>query len=423
MASRHILSAIIFALPVDLVFELFYQMYVKYHCNDILAGYEKANTFIEDLSKNLNDSNCKEYDYKQLLPKTINHVMHHLAGHLFLCFNSFLFVMFIASKKICDSLAVKFKSFSLLFIKDFMGLSSMEMFLLQLEHCIVVYLESPNFIKQCISHKFYHAHESVINVIWVILIIFAVVPILVRCKVYCEVRLHYEAPLVAAAVFTIFLFFYKLFLFNVDLRILRNLEDINITKFNVLNDYIGGKGYNINIYNDKEKHYDTSQLVLDFVFSKNIILYGDISKYSFKEKEAALLHCSFDFSFWGQLSEVFIPLVQRFLFAFICIYFSKYHLKRFCNDHIGHITAFLILEEMLDTNVQKFIFAPFNILELFIEGGANSLVKKHGLGNDYAKYLLISELHAHSAHIHPSFFYDLFNKNNKLLTRINNLID
>ncbi|KAI5169327.1 hypothetical protein PAEPH01_0619 [Pancytospora epiphaga] len=406
MALRSAFILALIAFPLDIIYETIYQ--ANFRAN--------FNTELEKFPGVLNLIKTQHIDkFKHHALHSISHTISHLLIHLGLIYTSAVFVMAILSNSFCAIAENACKTLNFLFLSSFMSLSPMEMLLLQLEHFIVIFFECSFYF----SHVF--GFNILVSLLWIIVLIFFYIPLHVRAKVYLEHKLRYVAPIAMAAVFSTTIYIYKYVSFKIDLGIYHHLVPIT-NSFPILERFCKEHGIGVEYYSSNDKYYDKACSALSLFTDRNIILYGSLGKLSPREIEAALLHESFAFSWLGMLDTFILPTLEKFLFAGLCIFFSKRFLKHFCSKHIGHITAFLILEECLSLGVQRFIFFPINIIRLGIEHRADAMVKASGLGMEYAKFLLLSEVDAHLSHINPSNIYQLFHCEGKLFNRIEFLI-
>lgn len=402
----NVLLPIFIAIPMDLVYELIHQSFFSKNIRKCLM-------------KNRNTIDFLSHGSDQELEKSIHHNIHNTICHLIIhwCLLKIcaVFVCICASPRFCELIDNKMKNVKFMFINRFMGLSSFEMLLIQIEHVCILYCECKG--------PFFHVYGNTwLSLgIFLIVLIFLIVPLLVRCKVYMEKRFCSLAPFLSAIIFTIFLEFYHFIIFNIDHLVLEKLIKIT-NNYKILNSYCKDKSINFVAYNNPDKEYDTCTSSSSFAFSVNAIIYGSLSHFKPKEIEAALLHEAFKHTFVGVVGNTILPLVQRILFAVFLVYFSKRCLKPFCNRNISHVTGFLVLEEVLSMGVERFIFFPIMWLQQYVDGVGDKAIKEAGLGVDYAKFLLHSRMHAHLEIINPSLFYRIFNRENHLFERISKLI-
>lgn len=406
MAYKHIIVCAIMLFSIDLIYELLFQAYFLHNYDSEVQSYPTVLKFIRDRK-------IKDFEHQAL--HSIDHTIKHLITHLCLVQVAVCFLIVSISESIGGILSEAMKGVNFLFLSGFMSLTPAEMLVLQLEHIIMLYFEC----------KCYFAHvfgdNILVMLLWFIVLMFFYVPLHARAKVWLEHRLHYVAPIAMAAMFSTTVYLYKYISFKIDLDLLHHLGSIS-DRFETLEAFCRAHNLAIRFFRSDEKHYDTACAALSLFADRNVIVYGDLARFTDREIEAALLHECFSFTTLGTAGAVFLPTLQKFLFAGFCIFFSKRFLKHLCTGYTGHITAFLVAEEALSMSLQRFLFCPLNLACQAIEARADSVVVAHGLGTDYAAFLLRSEVEAHNSHIGASFLYRLFNKESNLFERVDRLI-
>lgn len=398
--------ALLLVLSVDIISEIICQRAVP-HRFSLYSKPSAAVKFIESLNM---------HDLMEIIHKSVHHRIMHLFTHLFLSQTSLLFLLYIMNKNIIGFSLNLFKDFSFLIVRRFMGLSSFEMLLLQLEHAIFIFFEC----MACFSHFFDDSTLSLL--VWSCLVVFVITPIHVRAKVFLEKRLHWKAPLVMAAIYSLVLYLYPYIFFMVDLKMLHHLEKIDM-RFESVNTLCSNYGTSFSLYHDPSPHYSESYKIINFFGTKSIIVHCNFAKIDPKRIEPLLFHACQSFKMSGLFANTFLPVFQRFLAAFVMIVFDKYMLVRLCGKSIDHVTAHLVVEEAFANNLERYVFVVLNLIHHYVEHRADIAVQKEGLGVQLAEFLVLSELPAGCTPIISHSIYKFFNHGSDLFGRIGILIN
>ncbi|KAI4291361.1 hypothetical protein PAPHI01_0635 [Pancytospora philotis] len=407
MISRMLVLAAMLVLPSDIIWDYCHQLSSLKNFGAVLGAFPRLLAFIKS-------EEIKEFKHHAV--HSVQHTAQHLLMHFGLVQIATIFLITVLSSRLCEYCVVRTKSLNFLSLAPFLSLSAFEMFLLQLEHAVLIYFEA----KPYFFHLF--GDNILVHLLWIVSVVFFIVPLVVRAKVYTEHRLHYAAPILMAAVFALGCYVFNFVYFMIDRDVLHHLGSIR-DRFGILHRFCDEHGLSVRFYNSNEKHYEAACTTLSFLHYRNIIIYGDLGQFTDRQIEAALLHECCSFTALGMLEALLLPTIQRFLFAFFCIFVSKRYLKKYFSiKTINHITAFLVLEECLAMGLQRYLFFPLTLLRQAIRARADDTIVRAGLGGDYAKFLLVSEVGAQVSHINPTALYRLFNLESNLFERVERLL-
>jgi len=396
---------------VDIVWELLYQLGLGFRLDSLIKDYKNLIPLISsEIILNIKHE--------------VSHGLNHLITEQILYAVCLLFLLLTLNVKIRSNLFNLLKHFQK-FTPSFMGVSQPEMFLLQLQCIFLRSLESKWLYDSFIRPG------TVLNRLWIPIVIILVSPIEVRFKIYMEKRFHSLSTVLVgvmhAAATVLFPICYLYYL-----SVFYKLEPLN-TNFDSLNTQLfsttarfNGNGFLQ--YSDFVSNY--------IVFDSSAMNAGGhgehaslISGHQHSSMPLDILHeHAIEYVLCFNLHKsanhryyLVAPFVKNLIFAGYVFFADKLLLKSLCSTEINHVCAHLIMEEFLSTILFRYLLSPFNIYEkaqvykydsVIAELPNKKAVIKAGLGNSLGFHGIL----------HPSICFQIFNNQTNLFSRLDNIL-
>lgn len=396
------------AIPIDLIYEIWYQWMLSKNMNGIHGSYcEKIyNSLLEKPSINLHS----------IIHHNIHHRINHLCTELFLVLVSFGFFYLCSCDSFLDYLHKRFIG-SFLFLGKFMTVNNFDIKIMELEQLIIVFLECNDLPGQFGKNKF------ISYGIFIVVLTFVIVPLIVRAKVFLELKLKIISPVIIAICTILIVKAFRIFIVFLG-SAMNFCKCIRIDKqhYPVLDRFCKDN----NIYFDAYYYINTFSssptLFFDFFNITKVLIYNDIKLFSDREVESALLFEANKRTFYGIIGNIFLPFLPKIITAIFMIYFSKTILEGFCGLYISHVTAFLIAEETFSFAFEKILSLPITLLETQIDNFNYDFIKKKGFGEDFSRFLIISAIHDSTESFKSSNIYSFFHREKNLFEKIRRLL-
>lgn len=338
---------------------------------------------------------------------SIVHTIEHLAVHqiiVLVCLLCMAITINSRARLACMALLEKTSPY----FPPFMGVSSSEIVLLQLQCSLIRVLESKWVWNDFVSGG------SLLDKMWAPFVFAILAPVEIRFKIYLERKLHHLAPMAlgvlhaaSTVIFPIVYFGYLKYFSE-----LRSFDptDSSTDSLSILS--------SIQFFNVPGQSSHISITPISMFSHHYLILNGDISRH-YTEVCSQLLFESYIFN--NSLYNSLAPFAKNSIFACFVILLDRKFLKSICSREIHHICAHLIFEEFLNVGFCRYLLTPFNNFEkgLAIDHDLKiaSLPNKVKIVHDALKW----QLHEHK-NIHPSPFFQLFNSDSNLLERFGNIL-
>lgn len=387
-----LMSAIPF---IDIFIEYIYQTGLYF---SIVSRLEQYPNF----SKNVLGHHTLKY-----IKESIHHTLIHISTNVLLTGMCVFLVSLTINHKIRTSL------FNFLFpifylFPSFSGVSSFEIFLLEVQCAIIRIFES-----KWICSLFFE-DNILLNISWPLFVFFILVPLEIRFKIYIEKRLHYKAPIFIGILHAIS---------SILLPIVYLLVSRSIFKCSLIESIsFPGDLKKISVYHLKSNSHHLE--IIPISYYNSIIIKGNISHHK-EDILSSLIFESSKFDIAGIVSSLLMPFIKNLIFAFFVVYFDKKYLKMFCSNDIHHICAHLIVEEFLNIGFFKYLLSPLIILENLLVYSHDDKIRNFLLQNTEKSKIATEyfnlKLHSHKS-IHPSFFYCMFNNETNTISRLNEIL-
>lgn len=340
--------------------------------------------------------------------ESIIHTLAHISTNAILIGMCVLLVSLTLNYKIRTSL-LNFLFPVLYLFPSFSGVSSFEIFLLEVQCGIIRVFES-----KWIWALFFK-ENTYTNALWVLFVFLVAVPMEIRLKIYIEKKLHYKAPIFIGTMHAASKLLFPIAYLLVSKRLAFKCSLIDTISF-------FGNSRKISVYHQKSNSHHLE--IIPISYYNSIMIKGDLSHYK-GDILSTLVFESFRFNLVGTLTSILIPFVKNLIFAFFVIGFDKRYLKMFCSNDIHHICAHLITEEFLNVGFFKYLLSPLTILENLLVYSHDETVRK-ALSKDPRKNSIVAEyfdlqLNSHK-NIHPSFFYSMFNNETNVISRLDTIL-
>lgn len=360
---------------------------------------------------------------KDLFSKDMHHILEHNIGasvkHLLIgiFLTSFAsFILFITVNLNLRSMLLRYSKTLVSYYKPFMGVSSFEMFILQLQCSILRYFESRWIYDIFITNNF-------LRWFWLPTVVGIIAPVEIRFKVYMEKTFHNKSNLInnilhatMATSFPIILFYYYS-LFG------------NLSKIDVSSDLPNFK--NCNFYYNNVSDSTCNVFLATSFFNNNFIIQKPENSHEILE---VFLNIAFlDFYKIKHKSGLFLhPFTKNLIFLFFFTIANKHFLKSLCSNDIGHVCASLILEEYINVGWFKFMTLLFNLSEskMIYNNDINisNYIKNISNFENRQKFItLLSEAFILKMENHEpccsSNLYQLTNNTTGLIERLKNIIN
>ncbi len=392
---------------IDLIYELYYQWRISYQKITALSNSLKVFKLI---------SNDLFLNFKRSVHHNIHHRISHILNHLLLTGISFFFLFFCTLDNLLSNLQKKNIIPHIYIFKEFMKLSSLEIEILHIEGFIILFMECKDFFKRFLEH-----HVLSLTLFGIFLFIFFV-PLFIRTKIFLEIKLRSVSPLFMAILTSFFMKLMSYFLIIFDNFIGIN-NSIEIFKnFNILRKFCAENNIFFKAYYYIRPVSVSPLYSCTFFNFTKLIISTDIKYFTNKEIESALIFEAFKCTKIGMLGNFVLPFISKILFALFMIYISNKWLKRFSNQYTTHVTAFLIAEEAFHFGLEKYIFMPITMIEIYIDNLNYKMIKDIGYGKYFINFLIKSAIKDHTECIRSSTIYSYINNEKNLIDKILRLI-
>lgn len=338
---------------------------------------------------------------------SIAHTIEHLAIHQIIVLTCILCMVIAVNPRVrssCMALLGKTSSY----FPSFMGVSSSEIVLLQLQCSLVRTLESKWIWNDFVSDG------TLLDRMWAPFVFAILAPAEVRFKIYMERKLHHFTPIalgVLHAVSTVLfpMVYFEYLKYFTDLRPFEPI-DSSLDSLDILS--------SIRFFNIPSKSSHVVITPISMLNQHYLILNGDISHHH-AEVCSQLIFESYRFS--NDTYNMLAPFAKNLIFACFVMLSDKKFLKSICSQEIHHICAHLILEEFLNVGFCRYLLTPFNSFERQLAIGHDLKIASLPNKVDIVHNALNWQLHEHQ-NIHPSPFFQLFNSDTNWLERLGNIL-
>jgi len=372
------------------------------------------------------DTDSDSDKHSDYIHHCIKHGISHTKEHLF--FTLFLII----TNTFFTSVVLRPKSFLKYFnkylsVKDgrsIMGVTPFEQLLLYAQSVFVVFFECKFLFNYFAPNSFFA------DFFWFFVVALLICPVLIRFKIFFERKLHSLSPLFFAIVFIFSRQLYPLVLFLTDRYLLSTLEPYDLEKelesslhnyrtslYNSLSEESKNKLQKLKIYYKRSEEGIIDFLQPSIFLLNTYVLIGHKHPVFTESFLAFILRKSLSTTWLGLISQQLLPTLEILCAAALCILFSKYFLKRFCSVEIGHITAFLILEEFLTFGFQRQVFLPFRFARFCIEKSLDRrMVKELQAGEVTGRGILLFGIHGNKS-IYEGSLAEVINGEPSVLNR------
>lgn len=339
------------------------------------------------------------------IKSSIIHTIEHLAIHQIVVFVCFLY-MIIAIDSGARSIFMTLLEKTFPYFPSFMGVSSPEIVLMQLQCSIIRILES-----KWVWNDFV-ACGTVLDRMWIPFVLIVLAPVEIRFKIYLERKLHHLAPIVlavlhasSATLFPIFYFFY--------LQCFSGMRPLN-----TVDSSLDGIFSLAQFFHVPSKSSHVTVTPVNMLGHHYFVLNGDISHH-YAEVCSQLLFESYQSS--NSLYSTLAPFAKNMAFACFVIFSDKKFLKSICSREIHHICAHLILEEFLNVGFCRYLLVPFNSFERGLVADHDRKIARLSNKTQIVRNAFNWQLHEHK-NIHPSPFFEFLHSDTNMLERFEKIL-
>lgn len=401
------------AIPlVDILWEIFYQLGVGFRLDNLIKDYKNLIPLISpEIILNIKHE--------------ISHGLNHLVTEQILYTVCLFFLLLTLNVKMRSSLFNLLKHFQML-TPSFMGVSKPEMFLLQLQCILLRSIESKwlydSFIKP----------GTILNRLWIPIVILLVSPIEVRFKIYMEKRFHSLSTVYAGLMYAVATVFFPI-CYLCYLLVFYELEPLNTNSESLnTNFFFTTARFNENGF-FQFSNFVSSCIVFDSS-EMNAGGHGEhnslVSGHQHSSTPSMALHRdASDYVIYFNLHKIanrryyyFVaPFVKNLIFSGYVFLADKLLLKSLCSTEINHICAHLIMEEFLSTVLFRYLLSPFNIYEKAQVYKYDSVIAKLPSKKAIIQAGLRNNIGFHGL-LHPSICFQIFNNQTNLFSRLDNIL-